>query len=710
MSLTLNTPPSAFAELSAQFDVGQFLKLNEEMTFPEYLDAVLENPLICLSAYQRIYDMVLAPGVERIRRFNRTFTRYKFFSEHPDHPIYGLEEAIDGFVKNLKGAAGYFGTEKRILLMHGPVGSSKSTAVRAMKKGLEAYTRSDRGALYTFDWVNLPTETDDAGPALELKATSPCPMHDDPIKLIPLSMRQAFTDKLNARLAEMPLSEDASIDADLRRIFRINLNDELNPHDKFFYNNLLKRYNGDWSAVMANHIRVRRVVLSESDRIGIGTFQPKDEKNQDATELTGDVNYMKLGAYGVDSDPRAFNFDGEFMVANRGLLEMIEMLKLNEQFLYDLLGAAQERQVKPKKFPQVPIDLAIIGHTNDPEYQRLVKNDRMEALQDRTVRIDWPYVLRWDDELKVLEQDYNATKVRQHIAPHTLEVASLFAVLSRLEPAADAKLDLVKKAKLYNSQTLPGYTEDAVKELQDASPEEGMKYGISARYIQNKISNALVSHHDYVNPFMVLHEIKEGLKTYPVLGNNAELKARYERCHAAAKKEFDEILKNEVQRALIMDDQIIQRMFTNYLDNVFAYIDDNKVKNEYTGEYEEPNERLMRSIEEKINVRENVVDDFRRMIAAYVGSLTRNSGKDALKWDSNPELARALELKLFEETKDSIKLSSLTKITGVVDPEMQEKIDGIKTRLIQNYGYNNESASDVLSYVGSIFARGEIGE
>lgn len=697
-----------FANLAERFDQGHFRKLHQTMTFAEYLDEAIRNPLVCLSAFQRIYDMLLAPGVERFKRFNRTCTRYKFFSEHPEFPIFGLEVAVDDFVKNLKGAAGYFGTEKRILLLHGPVGSSKSTAVRAIKRGLEQYTETDRGALYTFDWINLPVKDDELGVALELKEESPCPMQDDPIKLIPSSMRPDIEKKLNTSLATIPLSDDKDIEADLRRIFKIRIEGDLNPHDKFFYRNLLKRYDGDWGRVMEHHIRVRRVVFCEADRVGIGTFQPKDEKNQDATELTGDVNYMKLGAYGVDSDPRAFNFDGEFMVANRGLLEMIEMLKLNEEFLYDLLGAAQERQVKPKKFPQVPIDLAIIAHTNDPEYQRLVKNDRMEALQDRIVRVDWPYVLRWDDELQVLKQDYNEERVRQHIAPHTLEIASLFAILTRLKTEKNAKLDPVKKAKLYNGQTLPGYTEDAVKELMDAEPNEGMDQGISARYVQNKISNALVSHHDYVNPFMVLHEIKEGLKTYSLIGNDANKRAMLESCVDKAKKELDEILKNEVRRALVMDDDAIHRMFVNYLDNIFAFINNEKIRNEYTGEYEEPNERLMRSIEEKIDVPEQGVDDFRRSIAAYVGHLKHNKGEKALRWDSNPELAKALELKLFEETKDTIKLSSLTKITGVIDPQTQEKIDEIKTRLIKNYGYNKQSATDVLNYVGSIFARGDL--
>jgi len=702
---------STFDKLAKSFDCEEFRKLTTEMTFSEYLEEAERNPLVCLSAYQRIYDMVLSAGVERIKRFNRTFTRYKFFAEHPEFPIYGLEQAIDGFVGNLKGAAGYYGTEKRILLLHGPVGSSKSTAVRALKRGLEEYTMTDRGALYTFDWIDLPVEDDDDGPGLELRKIAPCPMQDDPVKLIPPGpMRKEMEKKLNVALENMKLSDDEAVDAEFHRIFKIRLDGELNPHDKFFYRELLRRYKGDWRRVMEKHIRVRRVVLSESDRVGIGTFSPKDEKNQDSTELSGDVNYMKLGQYGVDSDPRAFNFDGEFEVSNRGLLEMIEMLKLNQEFLYDLLGAAQERQIKPKKFPQVGIDVCILGHTNDPEYQKLLKNECMEALKDRTIRVDWPYVLRWEDEINVLRHDYNQERVRQHIAPHTIEIAALFAILTRLKTDKNIKLDPVKKAKLYNGQTVPGYTEEAVKELMDAEPSEGMDQGISARYVQNKLSNSLVSHHDYVNPFMVLHELKEGLKTYSLVGDNENRRAFYETCVDLAKKELDEILKNEVRRALVMDDEAISRMFTSYLDNVFAYINNEKVKNEYTGEFEEPNERLMRSIEEKIDVPDQGVDDFRRSIAAYVGHITRNEGEKALKWDSNPDLARALELKLFEETKDSIKLSSLTKVTGVIDPDMQEKINQIKTRLVKNYGYDERSATDVLNYVGSIFARGDMVE
>ena len=202
-------------------------------------------------------------------------------------------------------------------------------------------------------------------------------------------------------------------------------------------------------------MRVRRLILSEQDRVGIGTFQPKDEKNQDATELTGDINYRKIAEYGTESDPRAFNFDGEFNIANRGIIEFIEVLKLDVAFLYDLLGASQEHKIKPKKFAQTDIDEVIIGHTNEPEYKKLQSNEFMEALRDRTVKIDVPYVTRLADEIKIYEKDYNSRKVRgKRLAPHTLEVAAMWAVLDPARGAQERRPDADAEAQALQRQDL----------------------------------------------------------------------------------------------------------------------------------------------------------------------------------------------------------------------------------------------------------------
>jgi serine protein kinase len=452
------------------------------------------------------------------------------------------------------------------------------------------------------------------------------------------------------------------------------------------------------------HIRVKRLVLSEQDRIGIGTFQPKDEKNQDSTELTGDINYRKIATFGSDSDPRAFNFDGEFNIANRGILEFVEILKLDVAFLYDLLGATQERKIKPKKFAQTDIDEVIIGHTNEAEYQKLLNNEFMEALRDRTIKVDIPYITKVSEEVKIYQKDFTTKKVGKHVAPHTLYVAALWAVLTRLEDPKKHSLSLLQKAKLYDGKTLPGFTQDNIKELRKETNREGLD-GISPRYIQDKISNALVSEkgEGCVNPFMVMNELEAGLRHHSLI-NSDEIRRRYHEMMTAVKQEYEDVVKNEVQRAISADEDAIAKLCSNYIDNIKAYTQKEKVRNKYTGQDEEPDERLMRSIEDKIDIPESRKEDFRREIMNYIGALAVEGRQ--FDYRTNERLHKALELKLFEDQKDSIKLTSL--VSTVVDRDTQEKIDVVKNRMIRNYGYCEICATDVLNFVASIFARGDV--
>ncbi|MHC4224343.1 MAG: PrkA family serine protein kinase, partial [Planctomycetota bacterium] len=295
-------------------------------------------------------------------------------------------------------------------------------------------------------------------------------------------------------------------------------------------------------------------------------------------------------------------------------------------------------------------------------------------------------------------------RVSKHIAPHTIEVAAMWGILTRLKESKKGDLSLLDKLKLYNGKSLERYTEENVKELKEENPREGME-GISPRYIQDKLSNALVRSYSNtcVNPFMILNELEQGLDHHSLLSDD-ELRKHYRGLLALAKGEYAEIVKNEVQRAIAADEEQIQRLCANYIDNVKAYTQKEKVRNPYTGQEEEPDERLMRSIEEKIDVRENAKDDFRREIMNYIGALAVE-GKN-FDYRMNPRLQRALEKKLFEDQKDSIKLTSL--VSSVVDRETQEKIDVIKARLIKNFGYNEESATDALNFVASIFARGDV--
>lgn len=662
-------------------DLATYQDWNWEGGYEDYLNLTVEKPRSARTAFQRMYDMILSHGSEEYIDVKKKITHYHFFDDPIDggkDAVYGLDIPLMKLVNVFKSAAHRYGTEKRVILLHGPVGSSKSTIVRLLKKGIEHYSKTPEGALYTYQWVD------------ENGAVTRCPMHEEPLHLIPFDMRSDVERLINR-----------DITSDLEKI---TIEGDLCPVCRYEFNKYMKQYRGDWESVI-KHVRVYRLLLSEKDRIGIGTFQPKDEKNQDSTELTGDINFRKIAEYGADSDPRAFNFDGELNIANRGIVEFIEILKLDVAFLYDLLGASQEHKIKPKKFAQTDIDEVIIGHTNEPEYKKLQNNEFMEALRDRTIKIDIPYITKLSHEIRIYQKDFSPRKIKgKHIAPHTLEMAAMWSVLTRMEEPNKPNLTLMQKLKLYDGKTIPGFTEDNIKELRKSAKREGMD-GISPRYVQDKISNCLVNDRlgPSINPFMVLKELEGGLRHHSLI-NNEDLRKKYRELLGVVKQEYEDIVKNEVQRAISADEDALKRLCANYIDNVKAYTQNEKVKNKYTGEYEAPDERLMRSIEEKIEIPESRKDDFRREIMNYIGALAVD-GK-TFDYRTNERLYKALELKLFEDQKDTIKLTSL--VSNVVDKETQDKIDVVKSRLIKNYGYDEVSATDVLQYVASIFARGDI--
>ncbi len=682
----MSTPsnPSGILGMIAQLqDIERFREQNWEGSFADYLEIVRQKPEVTRNAYQRLYDLIMSFGTESYTEYRKPIVRYKFFDdpfENGKDAVFGIDVHLMKLLNVLKSAALQLGPEKRVILLHGPVGSAKSTIVRLFKKGLEWYSRQNEGALYTFEW-RLPDGQ-----------VVPSPMHEEPLRLVPPELRAQVVEELNKQVKG-------------RAKYRIEVDGDLDPVSRYLFRDGLKQVGGDWTQLI-ERVRVKRLLLSERDRVGIGTFQPKDEKNQDSTELTGDINYRKIAEFGSDSDPRAFNFDGEFCVANRGIIEFVEMLKLDVAFLYDLLGASQEHVIKPKKFAQTHIDEIVLGHTNEPEYRKLQSNEFMEALRDRTIKIDVPYITRWSQEARIYARDFSAKRVHKHIAPHTLEMAAMWAVLTRLEDPKKPNLTVLQKMKLYDGRTLPGFTEDNVKELRKSAVREGME-GISPRYVQDKISNAMVRDSDApsLNAFMVLNELESGLKNHSLI-NDEDKKKRYRDLLGLVKKEYEDIVKNEVQKAIAADETAIQRLCGNYIDNVKAYTQKERVRNPFTGAYDDPDERLMRSVEEKIDIAAARKDDFRRELMNYIGALALD-GKQ-FNYKMNERLYRALELKLFEDQKDTIKLSSL--VSQVVDPDTQAKIDIVKQRLIDQYGYDEHSATDVLNFVASIFARGDAKE
>ncbi len=674
----MNQPKSSLLDLVHEHSSAEkFAALKWEGSFQDYLALAEENPAVARNAWQRLLDMVTSYGFEAPADRSKP-RRWTIFDDPFDRgrdAVYGLDEPLNQLVQIFRAGAQGLGPEKRVILLHGPVGSAKSTIVRLLKQGLESYSKTEAGALYTFSW--------------EIDGESiPSPMHQDPLMLIPEEARSAVDDRLNANLG---------------REYRIEIRGELDPVSRFWFNELMERHAGDVDKVY-EHVRVRRFVLSEKDRVGIGTFQPKDEKNQDSTELTGDVNYRRIAEYGSDSDPRAFNFDGEFNVSNRGLLEFVEVLKLDVAFLYDLLGASQEHAIKPKKFAQTHIDEVIIGHTNEPEYRKLQNNELMEAFRDRTIKIDIPYNLSFEDEVRIYRRQFDRQSFKtKAIAPHTMDIAAFWSVLTRLDDPMHPNLTITQKAKLYSGEEVQGFSSEHVREMRDNSEREGM-YGISPRYVQDRIAAVLVSDKDCVGPLDLLQALGNGLRHHSLISNE-EVRKKYEQLLSHAREEYEEIVKHEVQVAVAADGEAVDRLCSKYIDNVKAYTTREKVIDPQ-GQERDPDERLMRSIETKIDIPESRKDDFRHEMMNYIAAL-HIEGK-TFDYRQNKRLTRALELKLFEDRRDTIQLTSL--VSTVIDPETRAKIAVIRDRLIDQFHYDERSAEQVLQYVAALFARGEAKE
>jgi serine protein kinase len=636
------------------FDISERLEdlrraqeaLRWEGSFRDYFELVTQNSRIPQLSHARINDMIQAGGIEKLNEGTRDeIIRYKFFAPE----LFGIEESISRIVEYFKSAAQRLEVRKRILLLMGPVGGGKSTIVNMLKRGLEDWTRTAAGSVY---------------------AIKDCPMHEEALHLIPPPLRP-----------------------EVEKHYGIYIEGDLCPQCRYA---LEHTYGG-----RHEEVRVHRVLFSEKDRIGIGTFSPSDPKSQDITELTGSVDLSTIGEVGVESDPRAYRFDGELNIANRGLMEFVEMLKVDEKFLYSLLTLSQEQSIKTGRFAMIYADEAILSHSNENEYIAFAGNRKSEALQDRIILVKVPYNLRVSQEQRIYDKLLRQSNALRsvHLAPNTLKVAAMFAVMTRLEEPKRANVDIVKKMKLYDGEDVEGYKSKDVRELKEEAVREGMD-GISPRYIINRLSGALVRDGVVcINPIDALRAIKNGFEQHT--GISADRRERYLNLISQARKEYDELAKVEVQRAFVYSfEEMARTLCNNYLDNVEAYCNKEKIKDPITEEEMDPDEQLMRSIEEQIGITENAKNTFRQEILIRISSYARK-GK-SFDYNSHERLREAIEKKIFADLKDVVKITTSTKTP---DPDQLRKINEVVDRLVKEPGYCHVCANELLTYVGTLLSR-----
>lgn len=654
MAMTVTTTYSSKkgALFMAEQDISSIIRRDRderidehfEGTFLQYAEIVRSNPELAVLAHQRIYNLITGPGIEvikteenpRLRRIygNDIIKKYKFFSEN----FFGIDKTIMKLVRYFHSAAMAGEESRQVLYLVGPVGSGKSSLMEALKKALEK-----------------------SPPIYAIKG---CPMREEPLHLVPKHLRDEFEKLLGVR-----------IEGDLCPVCRYRLKND--------YNGEFERY------------PVETVGFSIRSRKGIGVVPPVDPNNQDTSVLVGSVDISKIDLYPED-DPRVLSLNGAFNVGNRGLVEFIEVFKNETEYLHTMITATQEKSIPaPGKGSMIYFDGVILAHSNEAEWNKFKSDHTNEAILDRIVKVEIPYCLELNEEIKIYEKILKKSKFKAHIAPHTIETASMFAILSRLAPSA--KVDPMTKLKIYNGEEIveKGMTRKIdILELRDESPREGMT-GISTRFIMKALDTALSeSEHECINPISVMETIVKAVREMAV---GEEDKNRYIRfVQDSIKKEYNKILEKEVTKAFIIGyKEQAESLFNNYLDHAEAFINKTRIKDDNTGEELEPDEKFMRSIEEHIGITESAAKGFRSDVTAYMFFVMRNGGK--LDYNSYEPLKEAIEKKLTVSVKE---LSRVITKAKVRDDDQSKKYNAMVEELKRN-GYCDHCCNVILKYAAN---------
>jgi serine protein kinase len=614
-------------------------------TMLEYLELVKENPAAHKLAHKRLYDMINDQGMvevdlEQNPRLKRIFKgeKLKVFNFFADE-FFGMEKTINQIVRYFHSASLKGEESRQVLYLVGPVGSGKSSLVERLKKGLE----------------HLPP----------FYAVENCPMFEEPLHLVPRHLRKEFSKMLGIE-----------IEGDLCPVCRYRLKEE---------------YQGKWEDVP-----VKTYDFSIRAKRGVGVVPPVDPNNQDTSVLIGGEDISKLDLYS-EGDPRVLDLTGALNVGNRGMVEFIEVFKNETEYLHAMITATQEKSIPaPGRHGMIYVDTCIVAHSNEAEWKKFKSDHTNEAILDRIVTVKVPYNLRLSEEVKIYKKIIRQSQFTADIAPHTIEIASMFAILSRLDPTN--KCDLMTKLKLYNGEEVveKGKTKRIdVVELREEAKSEGMT-GISTRFIMKALDNALSDNIELnaIHPISVreslVHMVKEA--DFP-----DDVKKRYlEFLQDTLHKEYLEVLEKEITKAFVYSYQEqAEALFQNYLDHAESYVTKKKFKDRSTGEVLEPDEGFMKSIEEQIAIIGTACDGFRQEVIAYLWSAGRRGEK--VSYESYEPLKEAIEKKLMASVRD---VSRIITKARTRDDEQHKKYGRMVEQLIRN-GYPASCVDIILKYAAN---------
>jgi len=633
---------------------SKFLKLVEEHqestkeqkfqgTLADYIVLVEEDKSLTKLAHKRLFDSIVKHGIERMTdsdaRCNKLFggervRTYNYFQSH----FFGMERSLAKIMRYLSSASMKGEESRQVLLLLGPVGAGKSALMERIKEALE------QESMYHIDG---------------------CPIHEDPLHALPRTLRDEFASIYGVK-----------IEGDLCPICR---------------HTLLEEYNGDYMK-----IPVKESTFSVRARRGVGVVPPMDANTQDTSLLIGSEDISKLDLYPED-DPRCLSLNGAFNVGNRGIVEFVEVFKNEIEFLHTMITATQEKSVpSPGKGAMIYFDGVILSHCNEAEWNKFKSEHTNEAILDRIVRVNVPYCMETDEEQKIYSKLLDSSDFDVHIAPHTLELAAMFAVLSRLKPSN--KVDAMTKMKIYNGEDVieKGVIRKIdIQDLRDESRDEGMT-GISTRFIMKAIDSALSdSDKNMVTPISIRDALIKQVKDQVVSDEERERLLNF--LQKDLHDEYLKILEKEITKAFVSAyEEQAESLFNNYLDHAEAFVNATKVKDKVTNEEMRSDELFLASIEEQIGIIGSAKANFRADITAYMFSKLRR--KEKIDWRSYTPLEEAIENKLMDSVRD---LSRIVTKSKSRDKKQQEKHSEMVETLINEYGYNETSAEEVIKFASN---------
>ncbi|MFI5395076.1 MAG: serine protein kinase [Candidatus Binatia bacterium] len=614
-------------------------------TFLDYLERIKAIPEVAKLAHARLHDVILRVGVRDINesedaRVKRLFKDepvkvYNFFADE----FFGIEKVVAQIARYFHSAALKGEESRQVLYLMGPVGSGKSSLVEKLQHGLE-----ESDPFYTIDG---------------------CPMAEEPLHLIPRHLRREFEKMLGVH-----------VEGDLCPVCRFRLKEEFGG-----------RY---------EEVPVVTRLFSKRNRAGIGVVPPVDPNNQDTSVLIGSEDISKLDIYS-EGDPRVLDLNGALNVGNRGMVEFIEVFKNETEYLHAMITATQEKVIPaPGRHGMVYVDTVIVAHSNEAEWQKFKADHTNEAILDRIVVVKVPYNLRLSEEVKIYQKIIRNSDFRAHVAPHTLEIVSMFAILSRLEPTT--KCDLMTKLKLYNGEEVveKGKTKKIdVNELRDDAKREGMS-GISTRFIMKALDNALSDNisGNCINAITVREALINMTKEADLPDDTR--KQYLDFLQDVLHKEYLDALEKEITKAFVYSYQEqAESLFQNYLDHAEAYVNKTRVKDRNTNEDLQPDEGFLKSIEEQIAIIGSAAEGFRQEVIAYLWAASRRGEKVTYK--SYEPLKEAIEKKLMTSVRD---ISRIITKARTRDEEQTDKYNAMVMNLLEN-GYCENCVDVVLKYAAN---------